>query len=285
MSSSVKIESCEPFLRWAGGKSWLLPKWQGMIKGLKFKNYYEPFVGGGTTFFSLPGAHKCFIADLNQELIITYQMIMNNPEDVVRALKRMRNTETDYYDIRDRKCRNDSTRAARFIYLNQTSYNGLYRVNKKGEYNVPYGFRKEWHYDYDRILNASVVMKANNTQISCCDFAKSLSGVEAGDLVFLDPPYTVSTGSDNGFIEYNEKIFSLDDQRRLCRCIADIKMKGAYYVLTNAAHPTLRKIFDTNGDECKIVRRQSLIGGKNARRGLVKEFIYTNIPGGIENDE
>ena len=278
-------ERCEPFLRWAGGKSWLLPRWLGLLKGLKFKNYHEPFVGGGTTFFALPDSHKSYIADMNQDLTITYRMVMERPDDVINALKKLRNTEDDYYEIRARACRTDETRAARFIYLNQTSYNGLYRVNRRGEYNVPYGFRKEWHYDYDRILNASEVMKTNHTQISCSDFEDSLMSVDAGDLVFLDPPYTVSAGADNGFIAYNEKIFSLDDQRRLSRCIAEIKAKNAYYFLTNAAHPTIKEIFDVNGDACVEVLRQSLIGGKNARRGLVKEFIYTNIPGGNENGQ
>lgn len=266
-----------PFLRWAGGKSWLLPQLSALLSNLEFKNYYEPFLGSGTSFFALKGNHKSFLSDMNKDLILTYQAIKESPEQVYIALTRLKNTEEEYYRIRSKKCRTMVTKAARFIYLNQASYNGLYRVNSNGEYNVPYGFRKSLKFDRSRLKNASNFLIKQNAVLSHQDFEDALSNVECSDFVFLDPPYTVSKDAENGFIAYNEKIFSLDDQKRLRRCIDIIKEKNAYYLLTNAHHPTILSIFG-NDDTCIEVQRQSCIGGKNASRGLVKEYVFTNIP-------
>ena len=266
-----------PFLRWAGGKSWLLPRLSVLLSNLKFRNYYEPFLGSGTTFFSLKGKHDSFLSDMNEDLIVTYEAIKDSPEKVYKALIRLKNTEEEYYRIRGKQCRTKVTKAAQFIYLNQTSYNGLYRVNSKGEYNVPYGFRKSLKFDWLRLKNASRFLAKQNAVLTHKDFEDALASVECEDFVFLDPPYTVSKDDDNGFIAYNEKIFSLDDQKRLRRCIDSIKGKRAYYLLTNAHHPTILSIFG-NDDTCIEVQRQSCIGGKNASRGLVKEYVFTNIP-------
>ena len=266
-----------PFLRWAGGKTWLLPQLSVLLLDLEFRNYYEPFLGSGTAFFSLKGNHNSFLSDMNEDLIRTYQAIKDSPERVYEALIRLKNTEEEYYRIRSMTCRSTVTKAARFIYLNQTSYNGLYRVNSKGEYNVPYGFRKSLKFDWSRLKNASRFLVKQNAVLTHQDFEAALAGVECEDFVFLDPPYTVSKDDENGFIAYNEKIFSLDDQKRLRRCIDAIKSKNAYYLLTNAYHPTILSIFG-NGDTCIEVQRQSCIGGKNARRGLVREYVFTNIP-------
>lgn len=172
---------------------------------------------------------------------------------------------------------NEIERAARFIYLNQTSYNGLYRVNRQGEYNVPYGFREQMVYDTDRIINASKQLR--KTSISHGDFTINKYKIQQGDLVFLDPPYTVSH-NNNGFIEYNQNLFSLDDQHRLSKYIDYVKKKNTYYILTNAAHNTIREIFD-KGDRILELSRHSLIGGKNSDRKKITEYIFTNI---IEED-
>ena len=188
----------------------------------------------------------------------------------------MPNTKEDYYRIRD-EITTDNTveNAARFLYLNQTSYNGLYRVNRKGKYNVPYGFRETWSYDVERIRVASA--KLQNTRITTGDFEVNKYRIKANDLVFLDPPYTVSH-NNNGFIAYNKNLFSLQDQHRLKKFIEYIKGKGAYYILTNAAHETIRDIFLKQGDRVVELQRNSLIGGRNATRAAISEYIFTNIP-------
>ena len=154
-----------------------------------------------------------------------------------------------------------------------TSFNGIYRVNKNGKYNVPYG-KKEVTLNCQRILDVGV--KLNGINITCQDFAVIQSQLVAGDLVFLDPPYTVSK-EDTGFVGYNATWFSLDDQRRLARLIDHINNVGAYYIMTNAAHPTILEIFEGKGRMITL-ERNSLIGGKKSFRGKVQEYIFTNIP-------
>ena len=204
------------FLRWAGGKSWLISFLQELTSGLEYKNYYEPFLGGASVFLSLTPPKHVYLSDLNKDLIDTYIAVRDFPEDVIEHLLILINSEEEYYRIRSSCPKSSIEQAARFIYLNHTSYNGLYRVNKSGEYNVPYGFRVSRGYDVDKIRAASERLK--NTKISCEDFAERKYRIKEHDLVFLDPPYTVSHNK-NGFIEYNQKLFSLSDQYRLRKFI------------------------------------------------------------------
>ena len=203
-------------------------------------------MGGGSIFFSLDHNKKSYLSDANQELITTYIQVRDNASEVIKLLSDFKNTEEDYYRIRDEFVpQTPVEQASRFIYLNQTSYNGLYRVNRNGRYNVPYGFRKNWTYDSDRILQASIKLK--NTRIEAGDFEINKHRIKRHDLVFLDPPYTVSH-NHNGFIEYNRNLFSLEDQNRLNEYIDYIKRKDAYYILTNAAHEAIYHIFDKAED-------------------------------------
>jgi len=267
-----KTKTTKPFLRWAGGKKWLLKELDKFVDMKNYNSYHEPFVGGGAVYFHLsPQIAK--ISDSNKELIDTYEVIKNNPEDVIKHIKSFERSKEFYYSIRNKKYSTESEEAARFIYLNQMSFNGLYRVNQKGEYNVPYGYRDKYRFDYDNLLRVSSLLK--NTQITHQDFKESIANINSNDLVFLDPPYTV-THNSNGFIHYNKKLFSLEDQYNLSDAIKTIKSVGAYYILTNAAHQTIREIFD-NGDKMYEIDRASLIGGKNAKRGNYAELILTNI--------
>lgn len=271
----------EPFIRWAGGKRWLVPFIEELTRTLTYKNYYEPFLGGASIFFSLNPPKHIYLSDINAELIDTYAAIRDIPDDVIHALQLLQNTEKDYYIIRESEPKDLAHRAARFLYLNQTSFNGLYRVNNQGKYNVPYGYRKKLSYDVERIRNASA--KLQGVKLECSDFAARKYRIKTGDLVFLDPPYTVSH-NQNGFIKYNQKLFSIKEQYRLSAYIDYIRKKGAYYVLTNAAHDTIFEIFD-KGDRVITLDRNSLIGGKNSKRERISEYIFTNIPGGGQANE
>lgn len=264
-------KNSKPILRWAGGKTWLI-KHLSNIKNSDFRNYHEPFLGGAATFFYLEPNAEAYLSDLNGELIETYQSIKENALEVIEILSGFKNTEDFYYDIRGKKYSRAIDRAARFIYLNQTSFNGIYRVNLKGVYNVPFGFRTKAFLDPQNLLDAQRALA--NAHLRQCDFYDILENVKERDLVFLDPPYTVSH-NNNGFIKYNERIFSLDDQKRLSRLIDDIKEKGAYYILTNAAHKTIDEIFE-KGDRKIVMNRASLIGGVNSQRGQTSEFVFTN---------
>lgn len=266
----------EPFVRWAGGKTWLIPHLPQIIGNTHIEHYHEPFLGGAAVFFSLDHNKKSYLSDVNAQLVNAYIQIRDNPDAVINCFVQFQNTEDEYYRIRDNFIPASLEEyAAQFVYLNQTSFNGLFRVNRQGRYNVPYGFRRTWHYDTDRILEASE--KLQNTRISVGDFEVNKYRIKEQDLVFLDPPYTVSH-NNNGFIEYNQNLFSLEDQERLSRFIDYIKQKNAYYILTNAAHEEIRRIFTRDGDRRLELRRNSLIGGRNAARAEISEYIFTNIP-------
>lgn len=273
----------EPFVRWAGGKTWLIPYLPKIIGETHIEHYHEPFLGGAAVFFSLEHTKKSYLSDANDQLVNAYIQVRDNPQAVIDCFLRFENSEEQYYRIRDNFVpASPEEEAARFVFLNQTSYNGLFRVNRQGKYNVPYGFRKTWHYDVERILEAST--KLQNTRITVGDFEVNKHRIKEHDLVFLDPPYTVSH-NNNGFIEYNKNLFSLEDQKRLSRFIDYIKRKNAYYILTNAAHEEIRKIFTKEDDRCLELKRNSLIGGRNAKRAEISEYIFTNIPEGDANNE
>lgn len=271
------MPTIEPFVRWAGGKKWLIPYMQNIVGDLHIEHYHEPFLGGGAIYFSMEHTKRSYLSDANSQLINVYTQVKDNPEELIEFFTRIPNTEDDYYRIRAEITEDNTVEnAARFLYLNQTSYNGLYRVNREGRYNVPYGFRTNWAYDPERIRAAS--SRLQNARISTGDFEVNKYRIKENDLVFLDPPYTVSH-NNNGFIAYNQKLFSIEDQRRLKNFIEYIKAKGAFYILTNAAHETIREIFLTQGDRIIELQRNSLIGGRNAVRAAISEYIFTNIPG------
>ena len=274
MAVQLKEERIKPFLRWAGGKTWFIDHLETLITGHTFTNYYEPFLGGGSIFFSLSVTDAvATLSDANKELIDTYTAIRDNVEEVVKFFATYENTAEFYYKLRAEEPTDPFERAARFIYLNHTSYNGLYRVNRKGKYNVPFGNRKSDTIDIDEIRKASVALAGTN--LISGDFENRVDVIRRGTLVFLDPPYTVSH-NDNGFIQYNQSIFSIEDQERLAQYIQYIMDQGAYFILTNAAHNAIREIFADCG-RSMLVERQSLIGGKKAKRGLTSELVFTNI--------
>ncbi|MEU8391415.1 Dam family site-specific DNA-(adenine-N6)-methyltransferase [Micromonospora sp. NPDC048843] len=264
-----------PFLRWVGGKRWLIPQLSELIGDLKFRAYHEPFLGGASAFFGLLPAGPSFLSDLNSELIHTYATVRDDPAGVSRALKRHRNTEEYYYCLRAAQPRVDSTKAARFIFLNHTSYNGVYRVNRQGGYNVPFGRRDGIpRLPSEEDLEAAA-SRLQGVTLSSTDFAQCIDNINEGDLVFLDPPYTVAH-NHNGFVKYNQKLFSWEDQVRLSELVSEIRNRGAFYILTNAAHLSVAELFE-KGDRRIETSRRNAIGGLSASRGTAIEYLFTNV--------
>lgn len=262
----------EPFLRWAGGKTWLKKEVKNYLPE-SFNDYYEPFLGGGSVFFSINHSGRSFLSDINLELIHTYLQVRDNVEEVINFLKDFKNNEKDYYLIRNLKFADSIQKAAQFIYLNKTSFNGIYRVNNKGEYNVPYGYK--FGTDFIRQENLYLTsQKLKGVELRCFDFTEVVPFVKANDLVFLDPPYTVAH-FNNGFIRYNQKLFSIQDQYRLADCLRKINDKGAKFILTNAYHEKIKEIFKGVGHFIPLTR-MSLIGGKGATRQSIKEYLIKN---------
>lgn len=226
-------------------------------------------------FFSLCPSGRVNLSDLNADLIETYQQVRDNVDDVIAHLEGHVNSEAYYYALRAQTSTSAAERAARFIYLNITSFNGIYRVNLRGEYNVPYGHRDvKTLWTPDGLRKASEALQGARLRVE--DFYQTRRRVREGDLVFLDPPYTVSH-NNNGFIKYNQRLFSLADQLRLKRLLAYILASGAFYVMTNAAHETIAKIFEGDAGYLRM-SRASVVGGRAARRGSADEYLFTNVP-------
>lgn len=267
-----------PFLRWTGSKRWFTQEFIDNYLPRDFNSYHEPFLGGGAVFFYLKTLNdkndrRFYLSDINLELINCYKQIRDDLPSLIRKLRKLKNSESEYYKIRESRPNSDSGKAAKFLYLNRTSFNGIYRVNSLGAYNVPYGYRKNVDL-VTKELFESVKCSFSNTIFKQCGFEKTIKSINANDLVFIDPPYTVAH-ENNGFIEYNQKLFSWKDQLRLKKFVEKIQEKGAYFILTNACHSSIKDLYKNLG-RISTVSRLSKVGGRNKTRGEFKEFVIYN---------
>lgn len=260
----------ESFIKWAGGKRWMINKFQYLIPDKKnFNKYVEPFVGGGSLFFHLE-PEKSIINDINKELIITYNGIKSNYQRIqerLEYLNEIHSSET-YYRIRMEKPADEYDIASRFLYLNRTCWNGLYRVNAKNEFNVPIGTKTKVILDSDNFKNASEIL--NRTRIFSDDFEKIISKARENDFLFLDPPYTVKHNK-NGFIKYNENLFTWQDQVRLKIAVNRAIQRGVKVLVLNANHDSIKNLYDGLGEYHEL-ERASVISGKKENRGIFSEL-------------
>ena len=259
-----------PLLKWPGGKRVILQRLLSLMP-TSFNTYYEPFLGGGALFFALR-PNYAVVADNNTDLVNCYIQVRNRPEEVIMSLSAYRNTCEDYYAIRARVPLHDVERAARLIYLTTLSFNGIHRVNLRGEFNVPYGYK--YHVkpcDPPKIRAVSRVL--SSAALICGDFESAVRDADTGDLVYFDPPYTVAHGN-NGFIKYNAEIFSWADQLRLAQVAIDLSQRGCYVFVSNADHESIRDLYR---DFATIdVVRNSVVAASKAYRRKVTECIFWN---------
>ena len=267
----------KPLLRWAGGKNWITKHILNYIPQT-FNNYFEPFVGGASIALYLKHKNKLMnnvsLSDSNPRLINFYSVLQKYPNEIVSELKKYKNEKMEYYNERERKYSSEIKNAAQFYYLNRTSFNGIYRENLAGKYNVPYGYKQyKTLFDIEKILCISSLIQDFN--FDCNDFSTIENNIGTRDLVFLDPPYTVAH-ENNGFIKYNQKIFSWEDQIRLKDLILHIDSMGSYYILTNAFHHSILELYNGIGNKT-VHERISVIGGSIKSRNLCKELIISNV--------
>jgi len=260
----------EPFLKWPGGKRLLAPR-LAAVAPRQFGRYYEPFLGSGALFFALRPV-DALLADTNSDLIECFTQVRDNCESVIRALRRLKNTHDDYYRIRQAHPASAAGRAARFIYLVKLAFNGIYRVSRTtGNFNVPYG----WHigrevFDADNLRAASTALQ--RTVLMAGDFAVAVSDAKRGDLVYLDPPYTVAH-SNNGFVRYNQRLFSWDDQIRVADLADRLASKGVSVIVSNAPHRSVIGLYPAFSRH--RLRRPSQIAANKAFRRTVTEMVFT----------
>jgi len=257
-----------PLLKWPGGKRRLLPIILPLIP-TGFRRYYEPFLGGGAVFFALRPSHA-WLSDADADLINCYERVRTSRVGVIRKLRQLKNSEADYYSIRNARPRTLDARAARLIYLATLSFNGIYRRNRRGDFNVPYGYKTHLHpCDEDRIFAASTAFRA--ARLSCSDFEDAVKSAGKRDVVYFDPPYTVAHGT-NGFLKYNARIFSWEDQVRLAQLARVLVVRGCRVLISNADHPSLLKLY--RGFNRIVVHRPSTIAANLAHRHETTECLF-----------
>lgn len=268
-----------PFLKWVGGKTQLVGELTKCLPA-EFAHYHEPFLGGGAFFFALYRQNNitqtAYLSDLNAELIDTYTAIRDDYLGVIEELSQYPHNKNFYYSLRERDpdTMSKRERAARMIYLNKTGYNGLYRVNKSGKFNVPFGKYKNPKYlDRDNLEAVSKALKRANLQRR--SFESVLDVVQAGDLVYLDPPYVPVSQTAN-FTSYHSSGFTLEDQRKLKDICEQLTKVNVYVMLSNSDTFVVRDLFGSNTFEIHEVFAKRAINSNGKKRGKVKELIVTN---------
>lgn len=271
----------KPFVKWAGGKRQIIDKLKEYVPD-EYDTYYEPFVGGGALLFEL-APKKAVINDLNEELMNVYNCLCN--EEKFKKMCNLLNhyeaehSEEFYYEIRNKdKNKNaynrlsDYTKAARTIYLNKACFNGLYRVNSKNEFNVPFGKKTKINtYEGSNLITVSNYLTMNDIKIQSVDFEESLKTAKKGDFVYIDPPYDSDTSTFNN---YTEDGFGKEEQRRLAQVYKDLDKRGVYVMLSNHNTTLINGLYKDY--HIHIIEAKRNINANGKKRGKVEEVIITN---------
>ena len=270
-------EPLSSFLKWPGGKRWLLKKLPEIFS-IQFNNYYEPFLGSGAVFFHLC-PEKSVLSDVNEELINLFVQMRDHPQELAKQLQahQKNHSKAYYYEIRDKNYVSPMERAGRFLYLNRTCFNGMYRENKNGKFNVPIGTKDNCIYDIDKFEHYSNALK--NAELMACDFRSTLKKAGSGDLLFVDPPYTIGQAQQNSFIKYNSKLFSWNDQEDLCNEIVAARNRGVIIISTNAYCDELLEMYKKEGFYVHPIEKKSTISGVIDKRRKTTELLITSFPG------
>lgn len=285
MTAARKIETMDetvaarPIVKSAGGKARLVPKLLEHVP-TKFGTFFEPFVGGAAMYFALAErARKIVLGDANVPLMRMYMGVRDDVDTVIELLGKMPYRETFYYAQRKKQRKdgfarlNDAEVAAWFIYINKAGYNGLWRVNKKGQCNVPFGrYTNPTICDEPNLRAVSALLKRTRAGLRIGDFEKTVKTAEKGDLVYFDPPY-VPTSTTADFTSYTADGFTLNDQTRLRDVALVLKKRGVHVVLSNADVPIVRKLY--KGFKLHRVKVQRAINSDPTKRGDVGEVIIT----------
>ena len=267
---------CRPVVKWVGGKRQLMKEIKNNMPA-NYNNYFEPFIGGGALFFELKN-EGCYINDYNDELINLYQVIKDNPVGLIEDLKHHTNTEDHYYHIRemDRSPNYSQTstikRASRLIFLNRTGYNGLYRVNRSGQNNVPFGrYKNPKIVDEENIMSCSELLQ--KTTITNGDFENIKGHIKKEDFIYFDPPY-VPVSDTSSFTSYTANGFDDDMQRRLKALCDYINEIGAYFMLSNSCAAMIQDLYKEY--TIKMVTANRALNCKANGRGKVNEVLVMN---------
>jgi DNA adenine methylase len=267
-----------PFVKWAGGKSQLLGQFQALYpKQGSFGRYLEPFLGSGAVFFHVAGLlqpSRALLCDTSAELIDTFLAVRDEVDGLIESLRehQKQHCESYYYEVRTQIPQTRAARAARLIYLNKTGFNGLYRVNSRGIFNVPFGHRVNPTILNEPLLRAASVALAR-TELHSRDFRTLSKVARKGDFIYLDPPYQPLSKTAS-FTSYTRGSFGENDQRDLANLYAELDRRGCLLMLSNSDTPLVRELYADFRVRCVSARR--MINSDGKKRGPVSEVVVLN---------
>lgn len=273
------IKSKLGFVKWAGGKKQLLGQLEQYFPK-KFNKYFEPFIGGGAVAFHIIQNHRpeyIFVSDINEELINVYKMVQNNVESLIRELKKLKadHNKEKYYEIRaiNTKSLSPLQRASRFVYLNKTCFNGLYRVNSKGQFNVPIGsYKNPSIVNEEELREISSLLKG--VDIKVMNFEEIAEHAGKNDFVYFDPPYyPLNKGS---FTTYTKGNFLEKEQESLAKVFEILDKKGCKILLSNSNTDFVKNLYKNYN--INLVRANRMINSDSTKRGKINEIVVTNYP-------
>ncbi len=273
----------KPFVKWAGGKRQLIPILNENLPK-SFGTYYEPFLGGGALLFHIlteRNGQKCNISDLNSNLVLAYTTIRDRIDELISSLKNheknyQKNSKSYYYSIRESNPRSEIEKTSRLLFLNRTCFNGLYRVNSKGKFNVPLGrYTNPNIVNEDNLRSVSAILQSSKVAIKCRDFEAVLRDAKKGDLVYFDPPYQPVSDTAN-FTSYTNKDFTYDDLDRLAKLCKKLDSKGCKVLLSNSDSKEVSEMFASKSWKVNKIQANRAINSNSKKRTGHFELLIKN---------
>ena len=273
----------KPFVKWAGGKRQLLAELEKSFPK-QFGTYFEPFLGGGALLFDLLAKKpnlKCSVSDLNSDLVLAYVTIRDKLGRLIESLENhSKNYHKDstgyYYEVRKQEPKSQIEKVSRLLFLNKTCFNGLYRVNSKGKFNVPLGrYTNPNIVNRENLTTVSKFLQSDKIKISCRDFESILNDAKKGDFVYFDPPYQPVSDTAN-FTSYTHRDFTEDDLQRLADLAHQLNSKGCYVLLSNSNTKIVKKLFSSKKWKVKEISVNRAINSNSQKRTGHKEVLIKN---------
>jgi len=281
--SQLFATSPKPFVKWAGGKRQLISSLEKHFPK-KFNKYFEPFLGGGAVLFHLLGKNpdlRCTVSDLNSDLVLSYITIRDKVEQLVESLERhsskyFADQQEYYYSVRESLPKSQIEKVSRLLFLNKTCFNGLYRVNSKGQFNVPLGrYTNPSIVNKENLFSVSKILQSKNIAIRCQDFASILDDAKKDDFVYFDPPYQPVSKTAN-FTSYTKCEFSYNDLKRLAEICQKLDKKECNVLLSNSNTKEVRRLFSSKWKVIEISANRAINSNSEKRKGhtelLIKNY-------------
>ena len=281
--SQVSTVIPKPFVKWAGGKRQLISILNENLPKT-FGTYYEPFIGGGALLFHIlteRNGQKCSISDLNSDLVLAYTTIRNRIDDLISSLKNheknyRKDSKSYYYSVRESNPRSEIEKTSRLLFLNRTCFNGLYRVNSKGKFNVPLGrYTNPNIVNEDNLRSVSSILQSSKVAIKCRDFEAVLRDAKKGDLVYFDPPYQPVSDTAN-FTSYTNKDFTDKDLERLAELCNKLDSKGCKVLLSNSDSKQVSDMFSAKPWKTSKIQANRSINSNSKKRTGHFELLIKN---------